>query len=105
LIRKRLFQIGVVVIIAVSVMMLWRFFAGNNGLWKQHRIAKQVEALQHEADSLNLLLQEKKVEEQRLLTDTFYIESIARTHFGMSKEGEKAFQFIDQGSRPKADAP
>ena len=105
MIRKRLFQIGVVVIIAVSVMMLWRFFAGNNGLWQQHRIAKQVEALQHEADSLNLLLQEKKFEEQRLLTDTFYMESIARTHFGMSKEGEKAFQFIDQGSRPKADAP
>lgn len=105
MIRKRLFQIGVVVIIAVSVMMLWRFLAGNNGLWKQHRIAKQVEALQHEADSLNLLLQEKKIEEQRLLTDTFYIESIARTHFGMSKEREKVYQFIDRESHLKADAP
>ncbi len=105
MIRKRLFQIGVVVIIAVSVMMLWRFLAGNNGLWKQHRISKQIEDLQHDSDSLKAQLEAMKMEEQRLLTDTLYIEAIARTRYGMSKEGEKVYQFIDRESHPKADAP
>ena len=37
-----------------------------------------------------------KHEEERLLKDSFYIESIARKNYGLSKKGEISYQFTSE---------
>ena len=86
-IQKIVLQIVIVLLLVFVATSLWAFTFGENGLWKQHK-------LQVEIDSLKNELEHRKNEEERLLKDSFYIESIARTKYGMSKKGEAVYQFI-----------
>ena len=74
--------------------LLGRLLLGQNGLLHQMQIQKQNEELSSDIDSLEIILQKKKKEHDRLLHDTLYIEEIARTRFGMSRPGEVVFQFL-----------
>lgn len=94
--RKIIIQITCVVLIAFIASSLWSFTFGDNGLWNQHKLQRQIEHLKFETDSLKAILEFRKHEGERLLKDSFYIESIARTKYGMSKKGETAYQFIDE---------
>lgn len=75
--------------------MAWSFSFGETGFWNQYKLKKQIAHLEFEADSLKKILEIRKLEGERLQKDSFYIESIARTQFGMSKKGEDVYQFID----------
>lgn len=79
----------------VVAISLYSFSFGENGLYKQHNLKKQIAVLGQEADSLKKILEFRKDEGERLLTDSFYMESIARTKYGMSKKNETVYQFLD----------
>ena len=56
----------------------------------------QVIRLEAEIDSLKTELEIRKHEEERLLKYSFYIESIARKNYGLSKKGEISYQFTSE---------
>lgn len=89
---KQILFVLVFVIVAVS---FYSFSFGENGLYKQNNLKRQIAILGQEADSLKKVLEYRKDEGERLLTDSFYMESIARTKFGMSKKNETVYQFLD----------
>lgn len=89
---KQILFVLVFVIVAAS---FYSFSFGENGLYKQNNLKRQIAILGQEADSLKKILEYRKDEGERLLTDSFYMESIARTKFGMSKKNETVYQFLD----------
>lgn len=90
------FQILSAVLVVVTGAFFWSFILGENGLWNQHKLKKQIIRLEQEKDSLQAELLVRHYEGDRLLKDPFYIESIARTKFGMAKKDEIVYQFIDE---------
>ena len=69
--------------------------SGNQGfiaVFKAHResqsLSREIKENQRTIDSL-------KIEEERLKSDTAYIERIAREKLGMARRNEKIFKFIE----------
>lgn len=92
---KKFFQILCTGFVAIVAMFVWAISFGDHGLWQQHRLERQIEHLSGEVDSLQIELENRAKEAERLQRDSFYIESIARTQYGMSRKGEVAFRFVE----------
>ncbi|MFA6837208.1 MAG: septum formation initiator family protein [Fibrobacteraceae bacterium] len=92
--KKVLFQFAAVLVFALCAASLWHFTMGENGFWNQYKLSRQISILKQESDSLKTEIEFREAEGKRLLNDSFYIESIARTRYGMSRPGEKVFQFV-----------
>ncbi len=88
-------QIAVIILIALSAIFLWSFVFGDSGVQNQRRVKRQISQLEKEADSLKEVLKLREDESHRLLTDSFYLETLARTKYGMSQKGETVYQFLD----------
>ena len=66
----------------------------KGGLQEQKRIQQEIEILTRKNDSLQQILNQQEEIIQKLSSDSFYMEFIARTKFGMAKKGEIGYQFI-----------
>ena len=98
--KKQIQHVGIIIIIAFIVASVWHFFMGQTGVWNQHKLSQRIAELETEQDSLKSEIQKQDFEAMRLLTDTFYIETLARTRYGMSRENEKAYYFVpDQAQK------
>lgn len=91
-----IFQVLGATLAVANGMFLWSFILGENGFWNQHKLKSQIMRLEQEKESLQKELLARHHEGERLHKDSFYIESIARTKFGMSKKNEIVYQFIDE---------
>jgi cell division protein FtsB len=67
---------------------------GKNSIPEQRRIAREIELYQKQIDSLSKVIEERDELILKLKTDSLYKEEILRTRYGMSREGEKAFQLV-----------
>ena len=74
--------------------MILQLLFEKNGLLGQYRLYNQIQNLEQEIDSLKMELQKQQEENQRLKTDSFYLEYLVRTKYGMSKADELPIQFI-----------
>jgi len=74
--------------------MVFHLLFGKDSFPEQRRIAREIEIYQAEIDSLNKVIEERDKLIQKLKTDSLYKEEILRTRYGMSREGEKAFQLV-----------
>lgn len=88
------FQILAIVLAFATGIALWTFILGESGLWNQHKMKTQIALLETEAEALRADSL-RKAKESRLFKDPFYIETVARTKYGLSKKGEVVYQFID----------
>lgn len=79
----------------VFAIMLFELFLGKNSLIRQNQITEEIAAYQAEIDSLKQVIETRNQEINRLQNDSMYKESILRTRYGMSREGEKVFQLIE----------
>lgn len=69
-------------------------------MWNQHKLSRQIAELKNEQDSLQKEIKQQDIEAMHLLKDTFYIETLARTRYGMNKGNEKAYYFVpDQAKK------
>jgi cell division protein FtsB len=59
-----------------------------------HKLRAQIGSLHAQIDSLHVRNAELEAEKKRLLTDTAYIERLARKELGMAKPGEKVYRFV-----------
>lgn len=91
-------MIRIVARIFVAVIVLYlvsKLFLGNNGMVRQYQVHQENTDLRKRIDSLQSVLETLHQENQRLKNDSFYIETIARTQYGMHRKGEKLFLFIE----------
>lgn len=84
--------------LALAVILLIAAFLHltlqKGGLREQHYLKQQIAELSLHNDSLQQVLDSQEQIIEKLTTDSFYLEFIARTKFGMMKKGETGYQFI-----------
>ena len=85
--------IGIATVIAFAFLVFHLLF-GKDSIPEQRRIVKEIELYQKEIDSLTKVIEQRDELIQKLKTDSLYKEEILRTGYGMSREGEKAFQLV-----------
>ena len=85
--------IGIATVIAFAFLVFHLLF-GKDSIPEQRRIMKEIELYQKEIDSLTKVIEQRDELIQKLKTDSLYKEEILRTRYGMSREGEKAFQLV-----------
>ena len=85
--------IGIATVITFAVLVFHLLF-GKNSIPEQRRIAKEIQLYQMQIDSLSKVIEQRDELIQKLKTDSLYKEEILRTRYGMSREGEKAFQLV-----------
>ena len=85
--------IGIATMIAFAFLVFHLLF-GKDSIPEQRRIVKEIELYQKEIDSLTKVIEQRDELIQKLKTDSLYKEEILRTRYGMSREGEKAFQLV-----------
>lgn len=79
---------ALVALIAFVAFKLARDEAGDR------KLRAQIGSLHAQIDSLHVRNAELEAEKKRLLTDTAYIERLARKELGMAKPGEKVYRFV-----------
>ncbi len=77
------------IIIGIALYGAFGFARGTLRIWRLSRL-KQVEerAIKEANEDIRAL----KIEIERLQSDSLYIEELARTRYGMIKEGEEVFR-------------
>ncbi|NLB63907.1 MAG: septum formation initiator family protein [Fibrobacter sp.] len=83
------------------IAVLGVLFLGRNGLLNLYRIDKENQSLSQSIDSAQQLLEAKYLKIYLLQNDSFYMESTARTLYGMSKPNEQIYIFVDSVNNPK----
>lgn len=89
----RLF-IGIAVTIITFAFMVFQLLFGKNSIPEQRDLSKEIELYQAEIDSLNKVIAERNELIKKIKTDSLYKEELLRTRYGMSRKGEKVFQFV-----------
>jgi len=79
----------------LGLVFLYSVLAGPRGLLKVQDLRAQQREMQREIDSLGRVREALMEEKRRLLTDTAYIERLARKELGMARPGEKVYRFVD----------
>jgi cell division protein FtsB len=89
--RRLVIGAGCAVVLAVVVALL----AGDQGVVALYRTWRQMGSLNEELNTSRRTIDSLKIEIQRLKNDTAYIERIAREKYGMARENEKMFKFVE----------
>ena len=91
--HKKIYIAILVVIFFVAIVVSQLLFSKGN-VFEQQRLILQIENQQRQIDSLQSVIEERKLIIERLQNDSLYKEEILRTHYGMSRKGEKVFQMV-----------
>jgi cell division protein FtsB len=84
-------------LLALFLLVLYQVMAGPRGLLKVADLRDQKKQILREIDSLETRRVELLAEQKRLLTDTTYLEKLARKELGMARPGEKVYRFVSPG--------
>ena len=91
--HKKIYIAILVVIFFVAIVVSQLLFSKGN-VFEQQRLILQIENQQRQINSLNVIIEERKMQIERLQNDSLYKEEILRTRYGMSRKGEKVFQMV-----------
>ena len=91
--HKKIYIAILVGIFFVAIVVSQLLFSKGN-VFEQQRLIQQIETQQHQIDSLQSVIEERKLIIERLQNDSLYKEEILRTRYGMSRKGEKVFQMV-----------
>ncbi len=81
-------------LIALALFIFYHILAGRNGLFKLAELRREQRIAQGRIDSLATRKLTLEAEKQRLLTDSAYMEKLARQELGMAKPKEKIYRFV-----------
>lgn len=86
----------IIVVIVVILMALFaeKLLFSNASIFRQQQVTEEIKSYQAQIDSLQKVIEQHKLEIERLQNDSLYKESILRTRYGMSQKGEKVFQMV-----------
>ena len=91
--HKKIYIAILVVFFFVAIVVSQLLFSKGN-IFEQQRLTQQIAQQQHQIDSLNAVIEERKLQIERLQSDSLYKEEILRTRYGMSRKDEKVFQMV-----------
>ena len=91
--HKKIYIAILIVIFFVAIVVSQLLFSKGN-VFEQQRLILQIENQQRQIDSLNVIIEERKMQIERLQNDSLYKEEILRTRYGMSRKGEKVCQMV-----------
>lgn len=94
--KKSYIFLGIILIILFETLFV--LFFDKNNLFHQKELSEEIAAYQAEIDSLKEIIEKRNIIIERLKTDSMYKESILRTRYGMSRQGEKVFQLVEPKS-------
>ena len=86
------------ILLALLLFALYHILSGPNGLLNLRALRQEQRAAQNRIDSLATRKQALEVEKQRLLTDSVYLEKLARQELGMARPKEKVYRFVAPSS-------
>lgn len=86
----------------IIVFLIGTLFLGRNGLLNIYRIKQENQRLAAEIVVQQSSLTAKTQQIHLLRTDSFYMESVARTLYGMSKKGEQIYIFVNRADSAAA---
>jgi cell division protein FtsB len=89
-------------LLALALFVFYHILAGRNGLFKLAELRHEQRMAQSRIDSLAVRKEELEAEKQRLLTDSAYMEKLARQELGMAKPKEKVYRFVASASETTA---
>lgn len=90
---KKIYIFFAIVVILLALIAA-RLLFGNNSIPRQRQVANEIATYQAQIDSLQKVIEQHKLEIERLQNDSLYKEEILRTRYGMSKKDEKVFQMV-----------
>jgi cell division protein FtsB len=76
--------------------VLFALLAGDQGALTFYRTWRKIGNLQQEIERSRKTIDSLTVEIDRLKSDTAHIERIAREKYGMARENEKMYKFIEE---------
>jgi cell division protein FtsB len=79
--------------------IIWFLFAPGSGVFRYHRLQKQIETLSLENKSLQEHNAALRKEIERLHGDEAYLEEMARKKYGLLKENETVYEFEPSGKK------
>ena len=91
--HKKIYIVILVFLFFIGILLLQLFFSKGN-LIEQRNVEQQIAEYELKIDSLKSIIEQNKLEIERLQNDSLYKEKILRTKYGMSREGEKVFQMV-----------
>lgn len=80
----------------VMTGVLFALLAGDQGALTFYRTWRQIGDLQQEIGRSRRTIDSLTAEIDRLKNDTAHIERIARERYGMARENEKMYKFIEE---------
>ena len=91
--QKKIYIVILALIFFIGFLILQLFFSKGN-LIEQHKVAVRIHETETQIDSLKEVIENYKLEIERLQNDSLLKEEILRTRYGMSRKGEKVFQMV-----------
>jgi len=91
--HKKIYAVLIAIVILIAIMAVQLIF-GQNSIPRQQRVKEDIARYQDQIDSLQKVIENYKLEIERIKTDSLYKESILRTRYGMTTKDEKAFQLV-----------
>ena len=81
------------VLLAIFVGLGYNLTVGQYGFLNIFELRKQIKALQAEELQYTVQLVDLTIEKDRLLSDTLYIEKLARKQYQLGRPGETVIEF------------
>ena len=89
-------KLKVILFLAGLALLGYIYLAGDFGFVRIFSLWKEKKELKLEIKKLEVKIIDLEVERKRLRNDLHYIERIAREKYGMAKEGEKIYKFVEE---------
>ena len=93
-VKKRFFWIILFAIVVTIAIVVSQLMFGKNSIKQQQKITHDIKMYEMQIDSLKHAIDSCNVEIERLKKDSLYKEDLLRTHYGMSRKGERVFQMV-----------
>jgi cell division protein DivIC len=79
--------------IVTAFFLSWIFFLAENNLISQYQDKQDLNEMKAKLQYLNTEIEAMKLQQQKILTDTQFLEQYAREHYHMKKANETVFVF------------
>jgi len=92
-------------ILLILLVVFYLYFAGDYGFFRLLSLKKQKDDLILETKRLQAQNMDLEMEKEKLKKDLFYIEKVARERYGMAKEDEIIYKFIQPENNSSTPLP
>jgi cell division protein FtsB len=94
-----------IMLLLILFFVFYLYFVGDYGFFRLLSLKKEKDSLILEAKKLQAENVDLEMEKAKLKEDLFYIEKVARERYGMAKEDEVIYKFVQPENNPSTSLP